>query len=374
MDKINVLFIDPQQLRYDYGLIANMQCNVTFCCRDKYDEPGIESVKLKKYFRYHLYQSRLMKFLSYSFSLLKILIYVITNKPDVIHIQWWRIWHLDYALLFFLKPFTKKIVFTAHNTLPHDSGISMKKKCIKYYNRVDNIIVHAQNTKTELIVDFGIDGSKIQVIKHGLMKIHVDETEVKSIISHTMKQYSLESKLIFTLLGNQNKYKGFDLVEEVWCSTPELYNNSDIVLFIAGKSRTVNTERLKRLSNVIIIDRLLTDEEFMAYTDMSSVVLLPYTKISQSGILLTAIEREAPVLVSNIGGLSEPFEYAKIGWNIGSPTPDNMRTALLEIITNSAEPKSVKNDNDGWLNVKNAYSWAEIAKQTEILYKDSIQI
>ena len=373
MNELNVLFIDPQQLRYDYGLLENLNCNVTFCCRDKYDDPGIESIVLKKYFRYHLYDSIILKSLSYAISLIRTLLYIIIHRPDVIHIQWWRIWYLDYLFLFCARPFTKSIIFTAHNLLPHDTGISMKTKCVKYYNKVDYIIVHAYSTKDELINDFGINASKIYVIKHGLMKVKCNEEEVRGISCQIKEKYKIDSKIVFTLLGNQNQYKGFDLVEEVWTTTPELKNNEDVILFVAGKSRTVNTKRLELSSNVVIIDRILTDEEFMAITDVSSIVLLPYTKISQSGLLLTALEQEKPVLVSNVGGLTEPLDYADIGWNIGLPSVSNLRSKMLEIIRNPQQIDAINENVTGWGKIKSIYSWSEIAKQTMMLYWKSIQ-
>ena len=368
-----LVFVDPQSYRnlsmYDHSLLKGMKkYKIIYCCNKQYDGPQLENVEFHPIFSYRQDMNTLAKILSYFCSLLALVGILRTERPDVLHIQWWKQWNLDYFFLFIYKRYAKQIVFTAHNLVPHDSGDSMKTKCMKYYHKVDKIIVHDNNSKRELIKDFQVKEDKIAVIAHGILEFSVDEEEVKSIMDELAAKYSLKDKLVFATMGGQSPYKGTDLICDAFLSSEVLKNNDDVFLIIAGAGDIATPEKFMQCSNVWVANYSLSDSEFQAIMRLTDVMLLPYRKISQSGVLLTAIQNQTPFAVTPIGGLAEPLELAPVGWIVSSPTIEGVRECLEKLAGDIPQTKAAKSNQQNWDLVKEKYNWNKISIQTEKYY------
>ena len=143
-----------------------------------------------------------------------------------------------------------------------------------------------------------------------------------------------------------------------------LRSSSSIKLIIAGKAKDIDYSPLRDIDNVIIIDRYLCNEEYLAILRISDITLLPYREISQSGSLLTAISERKPIIVSHVGGLFQPLEIANIGWDIGEPTIENLEKKLIELIDNPEIIAKTTECNEPWDNIYKYYSWNKIGRQT----------
>ncbi|MCQ2112655.1 MAG: glycosyltransferase family 4 protein [Bacteroidaceae bacterium] len=214
--------------------------------------------------------------------------------------------------------------------------------------------------------------SKINVIPHGILQNDVDDVAVLDMQKILQQQLSIKlSDIVFSCLGYQYAYKGVDLVADVWRNTPSLCNNPNAHLLMVGKNRNVDAsvfDSIKDIPNVYIMDEQIDDVDFEAYMRISSVVLLPYKEISQSGLLFTAICAGVPTLVSNVGGLEDPLQYAQIGWSIGEPTYDNLLSVMTHLIGSPEEIQQVRENKDAFRLVRSVYSWEKIAEKTSQLY------
>lgn len=354
---------------YDYSLLKGMESyKVIYCCNEQYDAPELENVKFLPVFNYRQEMNPVVKIVSYLRSLLKLVSVLKKERPDVLHIQWWKQWNLDYHFLSIYKKYAKQIAFTAHNLVPHNSGESMKNKCIKYYKKVDKIIVHDNNSKNELINGFGIEGKKIGVIAHGILDFIVDEKEILATTNEIVEKYQLKDKLVFSTMGGQSLYKGTDLIRDAFLSSTFLKDNNDVFLIVAGKGNLVSRDFANQCSNVWVADYALSDSEFQAVMRLTDVMLLPYRRISQSGVLLTAIQNQIPFAVTTMGGLTEPLEIAPVGWIIPSPTVECVRECMETLAREIDGTKAVKHNQQNWGLVKAKYDWKNISLQTEEFY------
>ncbi len=369
-----LVYVDPQSYRnlsmYDYSLLKGMEkYKIIYCCNEQYDCHKLDRVEFFPIFNYRQEMNPIVKVMLYFVALLKLVNILRKERPDVLHIQWWKQWNLDYIFLSVYKKYVKQVVFTAHNLVPHNSGESMKDKCIRYYNKVDKIIVHDHSTKNELINGFGIDGKKIGVIAHGILDFKVNEQEVRTIMNEIREKFQLKNKLVFSTMGGQSLYKGTDLVCEAFLNSEILKNSADVFLIIAGKGSIATPDRFKGLKNVLIANYSLTDSEFQAVMRLTDIMLLPYRRISQSGVLLTAIQNQVPFAVTPVGGLAEPFETAPVGWVIPIPTVEKVRECMEFLASDIEGAKSVKRQQYSWDLVKGKYNWENISAQTEVFYE-----
>lgn len=369
MNAPQYLYIDPQSIgslaRYSYNLLTNIKLpHMGFVCNANYDAGELCDIKIYPWFKYSRYH-KIRKVFSYLLTLLKITILIIKCKPKIVHIAWIRIEILEYViyrLLRYLIGF--KLIYTAHNVLPHDSGDKYKKIYTSWYKMVDSIIVHTTYTKQE-IINLGIEGSHIFVSRHGIIsKIELGNSAVENF----REKYHLDNKIIFSLTGVQSPYKGTDIAIKAWISNKVLNNSNNSILVIMGKNNGTDYSNISKSTNILLIDRSFSEMELESLFNATDVLLLPYRNISQSGVLLTALSYKLPIICSNIGGLAEAMSVADIGWTLDEITSDNLSAKMEYVTTHQEELKKKRNNAYEWEKIKKYYSWEEIGKMTKDLY------
>ncbi len=374
---MTLFYIDPQSYNnlsmYDYSLLSPINnAHIVYYYNEQYQLPKLPGTEQFSIFNYSSKSGSLSKAWSYTKSIAYILNRAIKERPDVVHIQWIRLWFVDMLFACMLRCIGVKIVYTAHNILPHNPKRFDKCKFYMYYHIMSAVIVHTNNTKVQLVEHFNMKDSKINVIPHGILQNDVDDVAVLDMQKILQQQLSIKlSDIVFSCLGYQYAYKGVDLVADVWRNTPSLCNNPNAHLLMVGKNRNVDAsvfDSIKDIPNVYIMDEQIDDVDFEAYMRISSVVLLPYKEISQSGLLFTAICAGVPTLVSNVGGLEDPLQYAQIGWSIGEPTYDNLLSVMTHLIDSPEEIQQVKDNKEAFRLVRSVYSWEKIAEKTSQLY------
>lgn len=369
---MKIFYIDPQSYHnlslYDKNLLQHYDNqDVTFFGNILWDTELLANVKTNLCFKYSNKKNILNKIFSYISSILEIVKQVNILSPDIVHIQWTRILAVDIMFLFFLKRKNIKVVYTAHNVIPHNSNIRKTRLLKRYYHIVDKIIVHSKYTKEELIQLFDIQSSKISVIPHGPLDLPGNQIDLFNRINYLKQHYNLSDKIIISSLGVQSRYKGVDILIQVW---EKYFNNrSDVKLILAGKNDNIDYSSILHLDNIIIIDKKIPNLDFKALINLSDIIVLPYRKISQSGVLFSAMEQNTPVIISNVGGLTEPLQYGNIGWCIGEPNITNLHNILSELLNNKFLIQSIKNNNYEFEKVRQNYSWEKISKNTIDLYK-----
>lgn len=366
-----VFFIDPNSYGklqvYDYSLIKGYKnVDLTFIGNELFNCGQV--TKFLPFFTYEKIKFGFAKALSYARSLIKIANIIVKEQPDVIHIEWLKLIYIDNLLLRFMQSKGCKVVFTAHNILPHDSGNRYKKQFGQYYTAVDHIIVHTAKTKDELIEMFQLSPYKISVINHGVMNYGFDNKKIDEAMHQISQKYDLKGKKIFGVFGTQSYYKGSDIIAEVWAKTPELRDNDQIRLFIGGVNGGIDFSSIKDIPNVILEEGNIEENDFNAWMRLCTASVLPYRVISQSGVLFASIANRTPVIVSEAGGLNDPLNVAKIGWNMGFANFNSLQSTLLYLVSNMNELDKVNSDEEAFKKVITHYSWDTISEMTENLY------
>ncbi len=366
-----IFYIDPQSYNnlsiYDTSLLEHVHgFQIVYFHNVKYQCSKLPGITYRGVFSYSD-KSGVLKGLSYLLSILQIAWLALTMRPRVVHIQWFRLHAIDSLFVRFLHVLGIKVVHTAHNVLPHNPKPKDKRHYGWYYRHADSIIVHTHRTRQELISLFALPEEKVQVIAHGILPAAVDEQAVEAKMETLRRQLHADDKIIFASMGFQNYYKGIDIIADVWSSTPQLHANPRCMLFVIGKAQNADLSTLEKYDNVVVVNEKVPDVDFDAYLRLTTVALLPYREISQSGVLLTALQRHVPVMVSDVGGLTDPLEYGNVGWNIGTASKESLQESMLQLVD---EPDRIaeKQRRDEFEKVKEAFSWKSIGEKTSKLY------
>ena len=96
-------------------------------------------------------------------------------------------------------------------------------------------------------------------------------------------------------------------------------------LTIAGKGQI--PQELKKLENIKVYDRFISDEELFDLIKNTSFVFMPYDSATQSAVVLHSYSLSTPVICHDVGALSEYVENTR-----GFVFEKNNHQQLLEFL------------------------------------------
>jgi glycosyltransferase involved in cell wall biosynthesis len=223
------------------------------------------------------------------------------NKKIVILHLFHAYW-VDYFLILLAKIYKFRICLIVHDieSLLHPGKKSSIKKCL---NLSDYIIVHNEFCKEELIKKAGDSfREKISIIPHG----NFIEEEKGSGPGSLPGEIKFDKKNYVLFFGMIKKSKGLDILLEAMKEV-----DKDVHLIVAGRLRDETAYRIEERINqfgvsdrVQLVFRYITNEERNSLFNRCSIVVLPYKRVYQSGVLLQAMSHGIPVIASNIPGNS----------------------------------------------------------------------
>ena len=119
-----------------------------------------------------------------------------------------------------------------------------------------------------------------------------------------------------------------------------------------------------------IHNRYIPNEEVSNFFDEASVVVLPYVEASQSGVVAISFAFGKPVVVTNVGSLSEVVDHGNTGFVVSPKSVSELANAIIKLLSDDnlreiMGQKALKFS-------KTELSWDEIAKTTNKTYMDCI--
>jgi len=317
--KKNIVLIDPwgtnNTAEYLNGLIYGLKDNVNLVvftnfyfdlsqCNMGCDIRRVFFKKSEKMDK--TYKRKILRAVEYIKGYKSIIKYLKRNKKniDIVHINWLLMYKYDILSLKKIKKYTKKVIYTAHNVLPHINGQNYISDLEKIYRIVDKVVVHGNAVKEEFIKFFPQYESKVYIQKHGSnLKPNVNFNE--EFVPDNIRNKLLEYSKRFIFFGNIFYNKGIDRVVSFWNELPE-----DCLLVIAGKVDSDYIE-FKEIyqnygkGNILLIDEHVSDNTLNYLINNSELILLPYRHASMSGVVFTASDFSKPIFATKTGAIPE---------------------------------------------------------------------
>jgi len=297
--------------------------------------------------------------------------------PDIVHLHWLPMVGLDplnfiRSLLFIFRLFIfrlrgVKLVWTAHNLIPHESKHPMADTIFRRVvgKAVHRVIAHGDTAREELVSKLGVSSAKIAVVPHGSY-IGVYETRISGL--EAKKQLGIdESKLVMLFLGSIRPYKGtLDLIREFKAAG---FNETDVCLIIAG--RPLNAELSEMViseigdtANIDYRPGFVPHDMVGVYMSAADVVVMPYKKVLSSGAALLAMSLAKSCLAPAIGCLKDVLS-SEGAFLYSNNDPAGLRQALVAAFHNRRQLQKM-----GAVNLERAksWSWLSVGKQTAEVY------
>ncbi|MDD1724009.1 MAG: glycosyltransferase [Methanospirillum sp.] len=258
----------------------------------------------------------------------------IIRNTDTLILEWWTssVVHMYLALLLLCRNRCRFVIEFHEVVDPLESAILPLRIYTQIAGRIMRkasslFIVHSNHDRMLISDHYHISPERIRVIPHGLYDQY-------PILEKRGCQEKLGTGGMFVILffGLLRPYKGVSCLIRAFESLPEaVWNNS--VLLIAGEAWE-DCDSLALLgsspakANIRHYNEYIADEEIPLFFSAADILVLPYTRASQSGVAHIGISYGIPIIASRVGGLVEGLgTYAGTRF-ISASDCDELREAI----------------------------------------------
>jgi len=165
-----------------------------------------------------------------------------------------------------------------------------------------------------------------------------------------------------SFVGLIREYKGLDTL-----ILSMKYLPINIKLIISGEFYEPMEKYLNLIDNNNLKDRVIINSSFVDSTQIrdyicaSDLIILPYLRASQSGIIPLAYLYNKPIIVSNVKGLKEIIQKDKTGEIF-----DKSSINLSEVILKCLRKENYNNYTSNIKKMKSSYSWSEFIRKFKL--------
>lgn len=281
-----------------------------------------------------------------------------TKKADVILFQWWTssVAHM-YLALEILNLKRRPIIIEFHEVVdPLESSIFL----IRIYSKVmgklirrlaTHYVVHSNADKELISKNYGIEKDKIVVIPHGIYD-HYKKIE-KNV---ARSRVGIKEDFVILFFGLLRPYKGVKYLIEAYESLPGDFIEKSRLLIVGETWEDKESKELAKESNfsnkINVVDRYVSDDEISLYFSASDVLVIPYTRASQSGVAHIGMAFGMPIIASEVGGLEESLGKYEGTVFVQPEIAKDIAKALMSVLDEKRE-----------FEVPEELTWKEIAKK-----------
>ena len=290
------------------------------------------------------------------------------NKVDVFHFHFFHYSVLELFSILLARLFKFDVVLTVHDVE------SFSRKSIFDFSSVifklsKQLIVHNNVSKKSLLCVANSLENKINVIPHGHYLDYISSRNGPEVEDRV---FTGDDEITVLFFGQIKEVKGLDILLK---SLPKVIDSyPKLKLVIAGKVWKTNfssyqelIDKLNLNDNISLNVRYIEDSEVSTFYESADIVILPYRKIYQSGVLLMAMSYQKPVIVSNLEGMIEIVKDGYNGFVFQSENSKDLSETIIRAINSDLRNVAI----NGLKTVKAKHDWSLIGQQTVNVYRKS---
>lgn len=298
-------------------------------------------------------------------SWLKTARHILTLKPDVVILTHWLTFFAPCYITIMrrLKGHTRtKLILLLHNFKPHEKRFGDDALLWLLTRLPDGYLMLSDKVKSDLLA---MQPNAIcELSPHPLYNIFGDAM-TKEQARHALGLSASQKVVLF--FGYIRKYKGLDLLLDAMPALIKIF--PDIKLIVAGEfyaDESAYREKIKSLgiaAHLLLATDYIPNHEVAKYFCAADCAVLPYRSATQSGVVPIAYHFELPVIVTNVGGLSEVVLDGKTGFVVEL----NSAQAIVEGVKKFFDAQNTVDFTANIRAEKKKYSWEAFAEAVERL-------
>jgi glycosyltransferase involved in cell wall biosynthesis len=266
------------------------------------------------------------------------------------------------------------IVLTVHDVVSLAASTTRTRVFTGWlYRFADRIIVHNGASLVEL-EEIGIPSAQIAVIPHGHFLPGPNTIRPQAAARDQLGIAQSAKVLLF--FGQIKDTKGLDILIE---ALPRVMEEvPETLLVIAGRPWKTGFEKFEALidkyhvrGNCHLQIGYVPDDVVSAYYSAADIVVLPYRRIYQSGVLLMAMSYAKPVVVSDLPGMTQVVTDGENGYVFNSKSKDDLAKVLTRALLDEEGRSRIS--TAAFQYVQENHDWNHIGRTTTELYRDVLK-
>ena len=173
-----------------------------------------------------------------------------------------------------------------------------------------------------------------------------------------------ETKRYILFFGFIRNYKGLDLLLEAMALLPDHLQHVHLVVageYYEDKAPYEEIIKKRQLGQRIDLHtKFIPNDDVRLYFSAADIVAQPYRNATQSGVSQVAYHFETPMIITNVGGLSELVPHGEAGW-VCEPTAES----LAHAITSMYEGDQLEHIRKSIKELKKQFSWPSMVHALE---------
>jgi D-inositol-3-phosphate glycosyltransferase len=291
------------------------------------------------------------------------------ENPDVLLIKYWHPFMAPclgtVAIIAKLgKAGKTRVICIFDNVVPHEKRVVDRLLSWYFIKSIDGAVVMSKSVLDDL--------KTFRVTIPVVFSPHPLYDNYGDIIPRTeaLKKLNLPEGFSYLLFfGFIRAYKGLDLLLEAFAD--KRLGNRKLKLIVAGEFYEAEGPYIELIKNlgikddVILYDRFINEDEVGVFFSAADLVVQPYKSATQSGVTQIAYHFNKPMLVTDVGGLSEIVPDGKCGYVV-QPEPKAITDAMLDYFENSRSQLFT----EGTRKEKEKFTWNKMtAAVSEVYHK-----
>lgn len=293
------------------------------------------------------------------------------RQAAIAHFHFFHVGLLEAVGVLLARIYGLKVVATIHDVESFKPDATSKILRNLTYSFCSRLIVHNAVSCEELKKSGSISKEKIRIVSHGsyidLVPPPIPKEKARQRIN-----LPLHEKVIL-FFGQIKEVKGLDLlIEAVGLAKDEL---KTVHLVIAGKVWKDNFDRYQELINSYNLGdrchlhiRYVPDEEIPNFYCAADLIVLPYRRIYQSGVLLMAMSYGIPILASDLPGMKEIITDGKNGFLFQAHSAQDLRRQLVRVLCGTTDKERVI--QQAYTDMIQGFGWKAVAARTIAVYQE----
>jgi glycosyltransferase involved in cell wall biosynthesis len=278
--------------------------------------------------------------------------------PDVIHFN-----NQIYFTHFYLFAWFRRVLISIHDPFPHSGEeADSQRLSVKVYQYLNNRFIRYHLLYNEVMVEAYAQD------RH----INADRVLTSSLGPYEylrlMNDEAVSTTCDFLIFGRIQKYKGIDLLLEAFLKVLETHPGATLTIAGSGTFWFNVADYGIPNKNLRIINRFIPGDELASLLKGAKVVVCPYRDATQSGVVMSAYAFHKPVIVTNVGALSQVVEDGKSGFIVEPNDAEALAEAMRRTLGDDQPLKQAPEYIDEVYH-QGEKSWSAITQRMVVTYR-----
>jgi glycosyltransferase involved in cell wall biosynthesis len=269
-----------------------------------------------------------------------------------------------YCFIWLVKALGFKLVWTAHNAMPHQRQFGNDLKARRFLGGKANLVIAHSESAERQLQDLRIATFTVRVVPHGSY-VGVYENTISA--SAARKKLKLPADAFVALFfGRIDSYKNVPALLTAAQNLSKKHDNLYVV--IAGSCRDAAIARQlkaakRKLGKRLKLDvHFIPDDDVQTYFKSANVCVLPFSEITTSGSAILALSFDVPIIAPRLGALKDM--PATVGWFYDPAKLDALESTMVKAL----KKQSLTAQQKAAARYAAKLAWPNIAKQTRSLF------